>query len=153
MLAVLTQRLGIKIFARQHSGIQHWALWECERPVHCSLCCKISTQPHLNAPTPPTLLTLTGSAQTNVQHAWLHVCSFTHTHTHMQQGEWNAKWATWWKDISTQTGFAYAGRGPFIQRDNVCVDFSLSAHFKHQKHQKELRGGDGGGESQCGMQS
>lgn len=82
MLAVLTQRLGIKIFARQHSGIQHWALWECERPVHCSLCCKISTQHHLNAPTPPTLLTLTGSAQTNVQHAWLHVCSFTHTHTH-----------------------------------------------------------------------
>lgn len=81
MLAVLTQRLGIKIFARQHSGIQHWALWECERPVHCSLCCKISTQHHLNAPTPPTLLTLTGSAQTNVQHAWLHVCSFTHTHT------------------------------------------------------------------------
>lgn len=88
--------------------------------------------PH-HHPTPTPLPTLTNSTHTSVQHAWTHVCTFAH----MQQGEWNAKWATWWKDTSTQTAFAYVGRGPFIQRDNVCVDFSLSAHFKHQKQQKE----------------
>lgn len=88
---------------------------------------------HHHHPTPTHLPTLTNSTHTSVQHAWTHVCTFAH----MQQGEWNAKWATWWKDTSTQTAFAYVGRGPFIQRDNVCVDFSLSAHFKHQKQQKE----------------
>lgn len=47
MLALLTQRLAEKIFARQHSGRRHVS------PVHCSLCCNVSPQPHLKAP--PTL--------------------------------------------------------------------------------------------------
>lgn len=54
-------------------------------PVHCFLCCKISTQPHLNTPSSSSLFnpqhSLTDLAQTNVRHAWLPVCSFTHTHT------------------------------------------------------------------------
>lgn len=141
MLALLTQCLAEKIFARQHSGTQHWGLSECEPCTLFPLLQSIHTAPH---PTPPTLTDFT---HTRVQHAWTHVCTFAH----MQQGEWNAKWATWWKDTSTQTAFAYVGRGPFLQRDNVCVDFSLSAHFKHQKQQKEW--GEEKKRSQTGMQS
>lgn len=126
-LVLLTQCLAEKIFARQHSGTQHWGLSECEPSTLFPLLRGIHTATTFLPPPPhPLTHTLHTHIHTGMRHAWLHVCTFAHTHSKVSE---MSSAPPDEKTPRTQTPVAYVGRGPFIRRDNVCVDFSLSAHF------------------------
>lgn len=141
MFALLTQCLSEKIFARQHSGIQHWGLSECEPCTLFPLLQSIHRASPEHTPLPYSPLPSTPDTHrryTHTQTCSTHGCMRAHSHTRMQQqGE---REATWWKDTSTQTAFAYAGRGPFIQRDNVCVDFFFVCTFLSTKSSRKNGG-------------
>lgn len=76
MLALLTQCLAEKIFARQHSGTQHRGLSECE-PCTLFPLLQISWPPRAQPPSPPTLHTRTCSTHGR-----------TCAHSHTQAARW-----------------------------------------------------------------
>lgn len=117
MFALLTQRLAEKIFARQHSGRQQWALSESEPCTLFLLLQSIHTALPESTPTPNT--------------SRMQTCG-THGRTRSKVSETPSKPPDE-KTPPHKRPLLMQGEAPFIQQDNVCVDFSLSAHFQAPK--------------------
>lgn len=100
-------------------NIQTGFTWTCPLPT--------LSPPH-PPPSPPHFNPL-HSQTSHKQTYGTHGCLFACTHTHTAKMSKVPSEPPDEKTPPTQTSFAYAGRDPFILLDNVCVDFSLSAHF------------------------
>lgn len=137
MLALLTQRLAKKIFARQDSGTQHRRLSEGERSTLFPLLQNINTASPERTPSSQPLAP-TDLAQTNVLHAWLH-CSYSHTHTHMCAARWVKRQVSHLMKRHLHTNrLCLCRERPLLFHRTMSLLTFLCLHiFKHQKQQKE----------------
>lgn len=123
MLALLTQRLAEKIFARQHSGTQHRALSECEPCTLFLLLQSIHTASPESTSTPNT--------------SRIQTCG-THGHTRSKVSETPSQPPDE-KTPPHKRPLLMQGEALLFGRTMSVLTFLCLHIFKHQKQQKEGR--------------